>query len=202
MHPFYAFMGGIAIPVARGPYRLRVRNFQDVPSSGGFVLASNHWSNIDPWILSMPFFPRRSLRYLAKAELFTPFLTPLLNAAGAFPIRRGEGDVEAYKTAVRLVQSGEIVLVFPQGHRQPPGEMERRESEIHAGAARIALAAGAPVVPAAIKGTDRLKRLGPLRVAYGSADTMEDLRSLPKREASRIATERVMERIYALYETL
>jgi 1-acyl-sn-glycerol-3-phosphate acyltransferase len=195
-------MGLIAVPLSRGPYRLRVRGLENVPWNGGFVLASNHWSNVDPWVLSIPFFPRRSLRYLAKAELFTPFLTPLLTAAGAFPIRRGERDAEAFKNAVRLVKSGEIVLVFPQGHRQPPGEMERRQSPIHAGAARIALAADAPVVPAAIKGTERLLRLGPLRLAYGSPETMEDLRHLPRGKASKVGTDRIMERIYTLYASL
>ncbi len=202
MHPFYAFMSPIAIPLARGPYRMRVRGFDRVPRTGGFVLVSNHWSNVDPWILSIPFFPRRSLRFLAKAELFTPFLKPLLEWSGAFPVRRGEGDVEAFKTAVRLVRAGEILLVFPQAHRQPPGEMQRQQAQIHAGAARIALAAGAPIVPAAITGTDRLRKLGPIRVAYGPPDTMEDLRSLPSRKAADAAIGRTMERIYELYATL
>ena len=202
MHPFYVLMGVISTPLTRGAYRMRVRGLEHVPRDGGFVLASNHWSNVDPWILSVPFFPRRSLRYLAKSELFTPFLTPLLNAAGAFPVRRGESDVEAFKTAVRLVRSGEIVVVFPQGHRQPAGKIRSEGMEIHTGAARIALAAGAPIVPAAIKGSDELARFRRLGVAYGSPVELEDLRSLSNREAAKRATDRTMDRIYALYETL
>jgi 1-acyl-sn-glycerol-3-phosphate acyltransferase len=80
--------------------------------------------------------------------------------------------------------------------------MERREAQIHSGAARIALAAKAPVVPAAIRGTDRLAKLGPLASAYGPADTMEDLRSLPSRQAAEIAAQWLMQAIYELYATL
>ena len=195
-------MGSFLWPTLWSAYRMKVEGFDQVPKEGGFVLASNHFSNFDPWVLSYPFFPRRHLRFMAKSELYTRFLTPMMNAAGAFPVRRGEADIDAFKTAVRLVKDGEIVVVFPQGHRQPPEEMKKREARIHSGAVRIALAAKAPVVPAAIKGTERLGKLGPLACAYGSADAMEDLRSLPSRKAADIATQRVMQKIYELYGTL
>jgi 1-acyl-sn-glycerol-3-phosphate acyltransferase len=201
-HPFYLFMGALLKPPVWSVYRMKVTGFEHVPKRGGFVLASNHFSNFDPFVLAYPFFPRRHLRFMAKSELYTPMLTPLLKAAGAFPVRRGEADIDAFKTAVRLVKEGEIVVVFPQGHRQPTAEMERREAQIHSGAARIALAAKAPIVPAAIRGTDRLAKLGPLASAYGPADTMEDLRSLPSREAAEIAAQRLMQTIYELYATL
>jgi 1-acyl-sn-glycerol-3-phosphate acyltransferase len=195
-------MGSFIRPALWSAYRMKVTGFEQVPREGGFVLASNHFSNFDPWVLAYPFFPRRHLRFMAKSELYNRVLTPMLNAAGAFPVRRGEADIAAFKTAVRLVKDGEIVVVFPQGHRQPTEEMYKREAQIHSGAVRIALAAKAPVVPAAIKGTDRLGKLGPLASAFGPADTMEDLRALPSRKAADLATQRVMQKIYELYATL
>jgi 1-acyl-sn-glycerol-3-phosphate acyltransferase len=199
---FYLFMGGLLKPALWSAYRMKVTGFEQVPKEGGFVLASNHFSNFDPWVLAYPFFPRRHLRFMAKSELYNRVLTPMLDAAGAFPVRRGEADIDAFKTAVRLVKAGEIVAVFPQGHRQPTEEMERREARVHSGAVRIALAARAPIVPAAIKGTDRLGKLGPLATAFGRADTMDDLHALPSRKAADVATQRVMQRIYELYGTL
>jgi 1-acyl-sn-glycerol-3-phosphate acyltransferase len=201
-HPFYVFMGIFIKPALFSVYRMKVTGLEHVPKRGGFVLVSNHFSNFDPWVLAVPFYPRRHLRFMAKSELYNRVLTPMLNAAGAFPVRRGEADTDAFRAAVRLVQGGEIVVVFPQGHRQPAEEMHKREAHIHTGAVRIALAAKAPVVPAAIKGTDRLGKLGQLAAAYGPVDTLEDLRSLPNRKAADIATQRLMQKIYQLYATL
>ena len=138
-----------------------------MPKTGGLVLAANHTSNFDPWPLGIPLFPRRTLRFMAKIELFNPVLKPLLNAGGAFPVRRGEADHDAIETAVRLAREGDIVVMFPEGTRRQKGLRKKFEARPHTGAARIALAANVPLVPAAIKGTDRLARLGPLRVVYG-----------------------------------
>ena len=164
--PIYLFAGLVSWPIVTGLYRLRARGLEHLPE-GGFVLAANHTSNFDPWPLGLPLWPRRQLRFMAKSELFNPVLAPLLRAGGAFKVRRGEGDIEAVRTAVELVNDGEIVVMFPEGTRRRKGLRKKHVARAHTGAARIALGAGAPIVPAAIKGTDRLSRLGPLRVAYG-----------------------------------
>jgi 1-acyl-sn-glycerol-3-phosphate acyltransferase len=199
--PLYRFVGWLSIPVVKGVYRLRVRGLEHVPE-GGFVLAANHTSNFDPWPLGTPFLPGRQLRFMAKAELFNPLLTPLLRAGGAFKVRRGEGDVEAMRTAVELVQEGEIVVMFPEGTRQKKGLVKKHTARPHTGAARIALAANAPLVPAAIGGTDRLLRLGPLRVAYGPPIDLSDLDGQDVKTAARVATERLMATIDELKATL
>jgi 1-acyl-sn-glycerol-3-phosphate acyltransferase len=200
--PFYTFAGLVSWPVTKFVYRLRAKGIEHLPRDGGFVLAANHTSNFDPWPLAMPLFPRRTLRFMAKVELFKPVLGTLLHAGGAFPVRRGQADHEAIETAVRLVREGEVVVMFPEGTRRAKGLRKRFQPTPHTGAARIALAASAPLVPAAISGTDRLARLGPLRVAYGAPVPMDDLDELTPREASHIATERLMQEIERLRATL
>jgi 1-acyl-sn-glycerol-3-phosphate acyltransferase len=199
--PLYRIIGTLSIPVVKGLYRLRVRGLEHVPE-GGFVLAANHTSNFDPWPLGIPFLPGRQLRFMAKAELFNPLLTPILRAGGAFKVRRGEGDVEAMRTAVELVREGEIVVMFPEGTRQRKGLVKRHTARPHTGAARIALAANASLVPAAIGGTDRLLRLGPLRVAYGPPIDLSDLDGQDLKTAAGIATDRLMATIDELKATL
>jgi 1-acyl-sn-glycerol-3-phosphate acyltransferase len=199
--PLYRIIGTLSIPVVKGLYRLRARGLEHLPE-GGFVLAANHTSNFDPWPLGIPLLPDRQLRFMAKAELFNPVLTPILRAGGAFKVRRGEGDVEAMRTAVELVREGEIVVMFPEGTRQRKGLVKRHQARPHTGAARIALAAGAPLVPAAIGGTDRLVRLGPLRVAYGPPLDLSDLDGQDIKTTANVATKRLMTKIDELKATL
>ena len=199
--PVYLLAGALSWPAVYGLYRLRARGLENVPE-GGFVLAANHTSNFDPWPLGLPLWPRRQLRFMAKIELFNPVLAPILNAGGAFPVRRGEGDREALETAVRLVRDGEIVVMFPEGTRQRKGLRKKFEARPHTGAARIALAAKAPLVPAAISGTDRLSRLGPLRVAYGPPVAIDDIAARDRKETAQAVTDRLMAAITELKATL
>jgi len=166
------------------------------------VLACNHVSSFDPWPLGMPLWPRRFLRFMAKSELYWFPLTLILNGAGAFPVRRGQADAEAIETAVRLAREGNIVVMFPEGTRRRKGLVKRFEARPRSGAARIALEAGVPLVPAAVSGTDRLLRLGPLRVAYGAPVDIDDLRGRDVREAAQEATDRLMARILELEASL
>jgi 1-acyl-sn-glycerol-3-phosphate acyltransferase len=199
--PLYLVAGLLSWPVVKGLFRLRARGLEHVPK-GGFVLAANHTSNFDPWPLGIPFLPRRQLRFMAKSELFNPLFTPILRAGGAFKVRRGEGDVEAMRMAAELARAGEIVVMFPEGTRQRKGLRKKHAARPHTGAARIALTAGVPLVPAAIGGTDRLSRLGPLRVAFGEPVELTDLDGMDTKSASKIATERLMSAIEELKATL
>lgn len=183
-------------------FRLRARGVENLPSDGGFVLAANHWSNFDPWPLGVPLFPRRFLRFMAKSELYWFPLSWVIDKGGGFPVRRGERDLEAIQTAVDLARDGHAVVMFPEGTRRRKGLRKTREPHWHTGAARIALEAGVPLVPAAVAGTDRLARLGPLRVAYGRPIPVDDLALEPPLEAARIATDRLREEIARLEETI
>jgi len=199
--PVYLLAGAISWPFVKVGYRLRARGVENLPE-GGFVLAANHTSNFDPWPLALPLFPRRQVRFMAKSELFNPILKPILVGGGAFPVRRGEADVDAIHHAVELVEDGQIVVMFPEGTRRKKGLRKKYEARAHTGTARIALTADVPLVPAAIKGTDRLTRLGPLRVAYGPPIPLDDLRGREIAPAAREATDRLMAAIHELEASL
>ena len=199
--PVYLLAGAISWPFVKVGYRLRARGIENLPE-GGFVLAANHTSNFDPWPLALPLFPGRQVRFMAKSELFNPILKPILVGGGAFPVRRGEADVDAIHRAVDLVEDCQIVVMFPEGTRRKKGLRKKYEARAHTGTARIALTANAPLVPAAIKGTDRLTRLGPLRVAYGPPIPLDDLRGPEIAPAAREATERLMAAIHELEASL
>ena len=194
----YFVIGALSWPVLKLVFRLRATGTENVPSSGGLVLAANHWSNLDPWPLAIPFFPRRFFRFMAKAELFWFPLSLVLAAGGGFRVRRGEQDDEAIGTAVALAREGHAVVMFPEGTRRSKGLRKKHEARWRSGAARIALEAGVPLVPAGIAGTDRLARLGPLRVAYGPPIEVGDLAQLPTEKAARVATDRLADAVREL----
>jgi 1-acyl-sn-glycerol-3-phosphate acyltransferase len=196
--PFYLLVGALSWPFLRGLYRLRAQGQENLPTDGGYVLAANHISNFDPWPLGLPLWPKRFLRFMAKSELYWWPLNHVINAGGGFPVRRGERDVEALEKAVLLAREGHVVAMFPHGTRQRKGLVKRHQPKAHTGAARIALDAGVPLVPAAIVGTDRLSRLGRLRVRYGKPIPLDDLRDKEPSVAARDATNRLMAEIERL----
>jgi 1-acyl-sn-glycerol-3-phosphate acyltransferase len=198
----YLLVGALSWPLVRILFRLRAKGTENVPLQGGFVLAANHWSNFDPWPLAMPFFPKRFFRFMAKSELFWFPLSLVIRAGGGFRVRRGEQDEEAIATAVGLVRQGHAVVMFPEGTRRAKGLRKKHQARWRSGAARIALEAGVPLVPAGISGTERLARLGPLRVAYGPAIETGDLAGRATGEAARIATERLAEAVGELERAL
>ena len=197
----YLVIGALSWPLVRGLLRLRATGTENLPQ-GGFVLSANHLSNFDHWALGFPLFPNRQVRFMGKKELFAPVLGSILRSAGAFPVRRGEGDVEALETAVTLARAGEIVAIYPEGTRRHKGIAKKRQARRHTGAARVALEAEVPLVPAAIAGTDRLSSFPPIRVSYGTPVPIDDLRGEDIRKASVEATNRLFRAITELEQRL
>jgi 1-acyl-sn-glycerol-3-phosphate acyltransferase len=193
----YSLVAVLSWPVLKVAFRLRATGREHVPD-GGCVVAANHWSNFDPWPLGIPLFPRRFLRFMAKKELFWPPLGWIVRAGGGFRVDRGKRDQQAIDTAIALCRQGHAVVMFPEGTRRSKGLRKRHEARWHTGAARIALEARVPLVPAGISGTERLGRLGPLRVAYGPAIPVADLEALDAGEAAQAATDRLQEAITGL----
>jgi 1-acyl-sn-glycerol-3-phosphate acyltransferase len=125
---------------------------EKIPATGGAVISANHPSYLDPVLLSLPV--KRPILFMAWDALFRlPLLGPLVRLFGAFPVdtRLGRGRA-AYESAKALVREGNLVGIFPEGKRSRAGWMEE---ELRAGAARLALETGAPLVPATIRGAFR-----------------------------------------------
>ncbi|NLN19757.1 MAG: 1-acyl-sn-glycerol-3-phosphate acyltransferase [Firmicutes bacterium] len=147
----------VCTPVVRTYFRERVEGREHVPKTGPFVLAANHVSYIDPVVLGVAC--PRPIHFMAKAELFRiPVLGFLIRELGAFPVQRGAADRSAIRRALRILNDGGVVGVFPEGTRNRRGEVLNPQG----GAALIALKAGVPVLPAAIWGTANID--GPLHL--------------------------------------
>lgn len=200
--PLYSLIAALSWPVARLVFRYRAYGKENLPTSGGYVLAAGHVSNLDPWPLGLALWPHRFLRFMAKSELFWFPLGVLVSGGGGFKVRRGQADIEAIDTAVALAREGHVIAMFPEGTRRRKGLRKTREAQAHTGAARIALAADVPLVPAGIRGTDGLRSVQPWRVRYGVPIETRDLRELPPGEAARAATDRVMAAIADLEASL
>jgi 1-acyl-sn-glycerol-3-phosphate acyltransferase len=200
--PFYSLIAASSWPILRLAFRYRARGTEHLPREGGYVLAAGHVSNLDPWALGLQLWPRRFLRFMAKSELFWFPLSLAVSGAGAFKVHRGRADREAIQTAVELARAGNVIAMFPEGTRRKKGLRKKYEAQAHTGAARIALEAGVPLVPAGIKGTDGLSRLEAWRVAYGPPVDLADLTAREPAEAAREATERLMVAIHELEASL
>ena len=133
-------------------YRIDREGWERIPTSGPAVLASNHDSLLDGFVL--PIATRRIVHFMAKAELFGyPLLKQLMWSAGTFPVERGAGDERAIERGLELLERGELVGVFPQGTCLP-----YRDRPWRRGAARLAIEAGAPLVPICLVNTEKALR--------------------------------------------
>ena len=198
----YLVIGGLSWPILTVVFRQRTTGKEHLPVDGGCVLAANHWSNFDPWPLGMAVFPRRYLRFMAKSELFWPPLGWIVKGGGGFRVRRGQRDDEAIATAVQLCREGHVVVMFPEGTRRSKGLRKKHEARWRSGAARIALEAGVPIIPAGISGTERISRLAKISLAFGPPIEVGDLADREPGEAASIATDRLREEITRLEQSL
>ncbi len=125
---------------------------EHIPARGAVILASNHRSFLDPFVIGT--MARRPMYYIAKSELFKGWQNWILNVLGAFPVDRGAGDEETMKTAKAVLARGDILLIFPEGTRIRPGSLSKPKR----GVGRLALETGAPVVPLSVIGTEYVRR--------------------------------------------
>jgi glycerol-3-phosphate dehydrogenase (NAD(P)+) len=189
--PVYWFARAFLQPFLQIFFRLSRNGRHHIPAEGGVLLASNHRSFLDPFVIGCCL--RRPIFFVAKQELFENRLIGwFLNCMGAFPIRRGESDEESVKTALALLERGDAVVIFPEGTRiRRPDELGNAKR----GVGRLVLETGAPVVPVAVTGTDRARRgwrIRPVkvRVRLGPALRYPSVETASPRLAGRV-TERI-----------
>ena len=152
--------------------RLRVYGKERVPLEGGIVVASNHFSWLDPAVLG--FASPRVLYYMAKIEAHRlPGLGTFIRAFGCFPVRRGESDRDAVRLMRKIVADGNALGLFAEGSRQRSGE----PGHVQPGAAMVALQEGAPILPVAIHGTQTWRPGGfqPVSIAWGEPMSLDGL---------------------------
>ena len=144
----YMSIRGILAPLFRFIFKVKVTGAENIPKNGGFILCSNHIAKRDVVLIGAAC--PRPLKFIAKKELFSiPVLSGLIRALGAIGVNRGGNDVGAIRTAIQHVERGDIVAIFPQGHRRPG--INPAETELRNGAGLIAFRAKAPMLPVCIK---------------------------------------------------
>jgi 1-acyl-sn-glycerol-3-phosphate acyltransferase len=187
---YYWLATGLASLVSLSFYPCKVVGRENVPSKGGFILASNHESNIDPMLL--PVVCPRQMRFMAKDSLFSnPVLGWIIRTGGGFPVKRGRPDKGAMDEFLRQLGLGYPVLIFPQGTRG--GERPQ------AGVGFLAAKSGKPVLPTYIEGTDKVLAKGKalpqrhaVKVVFGKPITFGS------DEAADVVAQKVMAAIWAL----
>ena len=175
----YWLARGVLQPFCHLYFRLSRIGREHIPAEGPFIIASNHRSFLDPFVIGM--MARRPLYFMTKKEAFINRpVAWLLSSLGAFPIDRGSSDQEAMATTRAILERGDGVLVFPEGTRTRPGPLGRPKR----GIGRLALETGAPVVPVAIIGSEAVRkgwRIRPhkVRIRAGAPLTFPKVHAAP-----------------------
>ncbi len=148
MTPFYRKIYNAFANRLRRFLKITVIGAENEPKEGGYILCANHTSNLDVIVIGAAM--SRQVRYMTKKELFKiPLLGSLITAFGAYPVDRRQGDVSSIKKTISLVKDGEVVGIFPQGHRYK--KVNPRETEVKSGVGMLAYRSKATVVPVFIR---------------------------------------------------
>jgi 1-acyl-sn-glycerol-3-phosphate acyltransferase len=196
--------------IGRSITRVRVEgDLGAIPREGPVILAANHISNADPVLVGAWLTPRlgRRIHWLGKKEMFDwPIVGYVARNGGIVPVDRGAADVDAFRMASRVLEAGEVLMVFPEGTRSPTAELQPPKD----GLAMLALRSGATIVPIGISNTDRFwpkgrpipRPGGHVTMRVGEPFKIADLLppELDRKSAKRLATTLVMRRIAALLD--
>jgi 1-acyl-sn-glycerol-3-phosphate acyltransferase len=178
--------------------RARAISTEKVPGSGAVILAPNHFSFMDHFLMGC--YIRRKVRFMAKSQLFKPPMQFIYTHGGVFPVRRGARDEEVFRTAETILARGGAITMYCEGGRSRTGEVA---TEAKRGIGRLALESGAPVVPIAIHGSSHIRNWKRLQfpqvtMQYGDALRWERVES-PSREQQQAVADEVLAAIRGLY---
>jgi len=158
---FYAIVRGLVVGICRSYLRLRVIGLDNIPKEGAFIFAPTHRSTIDIPVASAA--TRRRMRFMGKDTIWKyKTIGKFMTGLGAFPVTRGTADLEALKRCIAILNSGEPLVMFPEGTRHYGPEV----LPLFDGAAYVALKTGVSIVPAAIAGTEDVMRSGSKAIRF------------------------------------
>ena len=181
--------------------RARPISTDNVPGRGGVILAPNHFSFMDHFLIGC--YIRRKVRFMAKSQLFKPPMQFIYTHGGVFPVRRGARDEEAFITAEQLLAKGSAVVMYCEGGRSRTGKVSEQAKP---GIGRLALESGVPVVPIAIHGSSHIRNWKRLQfprvtVQYGEPISWERIEQ-PTREQQQAVADAILTEIRRMYAGL
>jgi 1-acyl-sn-glycerol-3-phosphate acyltransferase len=181
-------------------YRARCIDSDSIPADGPAIIAPNHFSFLDHFFVAV--YLRRKVHFMAKSQLFQRPMQFIYTHGGVFPVRRGHQDEEAFKTAHAVLARGDIVVMYAEAGRSRTGELNKPRH----GLGRLALESGAPVVPTAIAGTERVRNWRRLQFPKVTVQFGEPLRfeqvDEPTRDQAQAASEIVFEQVRSIHGRL
>ena len=196
---FYSFIYKSLSSLFKKLYRVEIIGAENEPENGPFIVCANHLSNHDVVLLAACL--KHQVRYLAKAELFKiPLLKQLITALGAFPVDRKKGDVAAIKKMIQLIEDGEVIGVFPQGHRFP--KVHPATTPVKHGTGLVACKTKATILPVAIE--NKKMKLGFFRktvLKIGKPIDFSEFGEIPSNKSGyELVTGEVFAKICAMVE--
>lgn len=177
-------------------FRVKLVNKHNIPTQGGALVCSNHNGTLD--MVFVGYNLKRLVHYMAKQELFkNPLFGSIIKTLGAFPVKRGTGDVSAIKTVFNLLDEEKLVGIFPEGKRVK--SLEESKASVKPGTAMIAIKKDVPIVPVAIIG--KAKLFSKIKVVFGEPFKLQadQDRKYTSDELTQMS-QSIMERVYSLME--
>ena len=204
-HVFYSFLKLIFTILFKMLYRVEVSGYENIPKNGKFILCSNHLSYVDPLIIVGYF--SRHVYFMGKKEVFNiRVLGEIISFLNAFPVDRNSIDRKAIKNSCEILNSGEVLCMFPEGTRSTEGVIR----DGHKGVGLISILSSSPILPMALSGTNKIiqkprKRIffPKVKIIYGNLiDTSSIIKENDNKTAISIILNKTMGSIKELYERI
>ncbi len=204
-HVFYSFLKLILTILFKMLYRVEVSGYENIPKNGKFILCSNHLSYVDPLIIVGYF--SRHVYFMAKKEVFNiRVLGEIISFLNAFPVDRNSIDRKAIKNSCEVLNSEEVLCMFPEGTRSTEGVIR----DGHKGVGLISIFSSCPILPMALSGTNKIiqkprKRIffPKVKIIYGNLiDTSPIIKENDNKTAISIILNKTMGSIKELYERI